>query len=185
MVVVIPDSCHHFACHRPTDTVRSPFVIALCLARLQTLTIGLSFKIIVPKLAQLLINKTDLPINEGALTNPGLDSLRLSMVSSLKVPLGLSVTLTPFPFYLFNRETTPYTPYAYINISEQHLKGNGKLAIENALAPILDETEITSFLSNFFNNQTVGLSVRGSTVAKIGALRIPLTLDKTIHISGK
>ena len=110
----------------------------------------------------------------------------MSLRSSLKIPLpGVTVVLKPFPLYLFNKQTVPYTPYLYTNISEQHLKGSGEFNIQDQLSPILNSSELEVFLHNFFYGQTVNVSVHGETTAKIGALSLPITMEKTITIGGE
>ena len=141
--------------------------------------------VIVPKVAQRLVDQTNLPIYSGAITNPAPDHIKFSLRSSLKIPGPFTVTLKPIRLFLYNRDTAVYSPYAYVDLEEQHVKGNYTLDVKDHVAPITNRSEFEGFLNDAFYGQKVALSVKGSTTASIGALKVPVKLEKTVEINGK
>jgi hypothetical protein len=144
----------------------------------------LLFLKIFPAIAQRLVDDTSLPIYSASIMNPTPSSVSYSLSSSLKIPAGLTVDLKPIILNLYTNETGPSNPYMRVSLPEYHLKGETAISITNQTATILDQAQFQTFLGNAVNSKQFTLSAGGSTVAYLGALKVPITLNKEVQLNG-
>jgi hypothetical protein len=144
-----------------------------------------SFLVLLPVIAQKLVDSADLPIHSSELMSPTPDSIEVSLTASLKVPLGLSVKLDPTALSLYRPETKPFTPYVTVHLPAQTLKGNTTITLKNQRVKIQNMTEFLGFLEAAVNAEDFVLSARGHTTAHLGKLKVKVTLDKGVKLKGK
>ncbi|KNG89247.1 hypothetical protein ANOM_002163 [Aspergillus nomiae NRRL 13137] len=142
------------------------------------------FLVIIPAIAQRLVNDASIPIHSAAIMQPTPDSLMFSLSASLNVPLGLSVRIDPLNLSLFNRDVKPRKPYVTAPLNGLRLKGKSDITITNQTTKILDEEQFTKFLSNAVYSKRFILSAYGKTTAHLGKIKVSLTLDKDIELNG-
>jgi hypothetical protein len=144
----------------------------------------LSFLVILPAIAQRLVDDASVPIESVLVLNPTPNGVTFSLSASLNVPLGLAVRVDTFNLSLFNREVKPRTPYVTVPLESIHLKGKSNITISNQTIQIQDQDQFTSFLATAVYSKRFTLSVYGKTTAHLGKLKIPLTLDKDVELNG-
>jgi hypothetical protein len=110
--------------------------------------------------------------------------MTFSLAASLNVPLGLRVNIDPLNLTLFNREVEPIQPYATVPLRHYSLKGVTNITITNQTTKVQDQDQFIIFLAKAVYSKTFVLSAKGSTIAHLGALKAPVTLDKDIELSG-
>ncbi|KAH8699234.1 hypothetical protein BGW36DRAFT_426906 [Talaromyces proteolyticus] len=137
-----------------------------------------------PAIAQLMVNNADLPIYSVMIMSPRPDNVIVSLQAGLTVPAGISVNLESITLSLFNRNVTPFQPYVAVNVPGQHLKGRSHVDISNQTVTILNKSQFVAFLREVVYSKCFTLSAKGSTTAHIGALKVPLTLNKDVQLNG-
>lgn len=143
-----------------------------------------SFLVIIPAIAQRLVDDAAIPIKFAQVLQPTPDSITFSLSASLKVPLGLSVTIDPLDLSLFNREVKPMKPYITAPLGRIRLKGESAITVSNQTTKIQDQDEFIKFLSKAVYSKRFTLSAYGKTTAHLGKLKVPLKLDKDIELDG-
>ena len=143
-----------------------------------------SFLVIIPAIAQRLVDDAAIPIKFAQVLQPTPDSITFSLSASLKVPLGLSVAIDPLDLSLFNREVKPMKPYITAPLGRIRLKGESAITVSNQTTKIQDQDEFIKFLSKAVYSKRFTLSAYGKTTAHLGKLKVPLTLDKDIELDG-
>jgi len=142
-----------------------------------------SFLVILPALAQRIVNDTDLPIHAADLRPINATHLRAGISTSLSLPAGLNIKLDACDLWLYN-PASPSSPYARIPIPDQHLSSSsgGNLAIDGIIGEVTDPAQINTWLTSALTQRNTSISVRASTTAWLGAIKLPLTIDKTVTI---
>ncbi|KAI1343634.1 hypothetical protein F5Y15DRAFT_171692 [Xylariaceae sp. FL0016] len=148
------------------------------------LAIGLPilFLVIVPALAQLIVNKTSLPIYGGSIQAISNDALIIGLSTALSVPAGLKVDLAPLDLFLYNKATPKFSPFFTVPLPEQHISGHTEISISNETIGIGNRSELDAWLTTALNDATALVSVKGNTTAHLGALKAHIKLDKTVEI---
>ncbi|KAF7627403.1 hypothetical protein AFLA_002784 [Aspergillus flavus NRRL3357] len=142
------------------------------------------FLVIIPAIAQRLVNDASIPIHSAAIMQPTPDGLTFSLSASLSVPLGLSVRIDAFNLSLFNRGVKPMKPYVTVPLEGLRLKGKSDITITNQTTKIQDQDQFTTFLSNAVYSERFKLSAYGKATAHLGKIKVPLKLDKDIELNG-
>jgi hypothetical protein len=143
-----------------------------------------SFLVIIPAIAQKLVNDTDLPVHSAEILNPRPDQVDFILHTSLNVPLGIRIQTEPLSLNLFNRDVKPMKTYLRVDLPAYSLKGNTKLDVTKNDTKIFDVDEFMKTLEDAVYNKRFTMSAKGSTVGHLGALKTPLTLDKDIELNG-
>ncbi|RMZ38050.1 hypothetical protein CA14_005074 [Aspergillus flavus] len=142
------------------------------------------FLVIIPAIAQRLVNDASIPIHSAAIMQPTPDGLTFSLSASLSVPLGLSVRIDAFNLSLFNRGVKPMKPYVTVPLEGLRLKGKSDITITNQTTKIQDQDQFTTILSNAVYSERFKLSAYGKATAHLGKIKVPLKLDKDIELNG-
>ncbi|KAJ5833479.1 hypothetical protein N7474_001790 [Penicillium riverlandense] len=142
------------------------------------------FLVILPAIAQRLVDNASIPIHSAEVIRPTPDTITFSLAATLDVPLGLSVEIDQFNLSLFNRDVKPMQPYVIVPLGPIRLKGNSAVDVSQQTTRILDEDQFTKFLSEAVYSKEFTLSAYGRTTAHLGKLKIPLKLDKDIKLNG-
>lgn len=155
------------------QSVRTPMLIQF-----------LSFLLIVPAILKLLMAKASLPIYGGAFLAHSPTTAIVSIDTVLAVPAGISAILDPVTLYLYNKNTTVFSPFLGLNLGKIHLNGHTTVNVSDSLVTILNQTEIESWFQAVVQDATTAVSVKGSTrVRLLGALSYPISIDKTEEIA--
>lgn len=143
-----------------------------------------SFLVILPAIAQRLVDDANIPIKSAEVLRPTPNSITFSLSATLNVPLGLTVKVDRFKLSLFNREVKPWKPYITVPLGPLSLKGESTLSVSEQTTTIQDEDEFNKFLSKAVYSKKFTLSAYGKATAHLGKLKIPLTLNKDIELNG-
>ncbi|GAB1213325.1 hypothetical protein ATERTT37_002474 [Aspergillus terreus] len=111
-------------------------------------------------------------------------TITFSLAATINVPLGLGVSVDKFNLSLFDRDVKPRKPYVTAELGPVYLKGKSHLTISNQTVEVLDEEELTKFLSKAVYSKNFTMSAYGKTTAHLGKLKVPLTLDKDVELAG-
>jgi hypothetical protein len=140
--------------------------------------------------AQLLVNKADLPIYSAQILDPQPDEITYSLSAGLMVPKPFSVHLDPITLALFvdddvGGKTRPYARLKLNYPDGADLKGNASIIIDRQTAKIENMTEFDRFLSSAVYNETFDLAAFGETDAHLGKLKASIRVDKRVKLNGK
>lgn len=116
--------------------------------------------------------------------SPTPNTITASLTASLKVPLGLTVKLDPTKLQLYNPKTKPFKPYLTVNLPAQKLKGNTTIRITDQVVEITEMAEFEEFLREAVYAEDFVLYARGKTTARLGAIKVSITLDKGVKLKG-
>ncbi|KAL4891818.1 hypothetical protein BDV59DRAFT_203091 [Aspergillus ambiguus] len=142
------------------------------------------FLVILPAIAQRLVDDAAIPIQSASVLRPTPDTITFSLAATINVPLGLGVSVDKFNLSLFDRDVKPRKPYVTAELGPVFLKGKSQLTITNQTVTIQDEDEFTKFLSKAVYSKNFTMSAYGKTTAHLGKLKVPLTLDKDVELAG-
>lgn len=142
-----------------------------------------SFVKIIPALAQLIVDKTDLPIERTVLKAVSDDTVIVGLETSLTVPAGLKVKLDPIDLYLHNADTPEFSPYTMVPMEGQSLSGKTKIVVKEQPVNVGNRSELNTWLTRMLYSKETDISVKGNTTARLGALHFNVKLKKTVRIS--
>lgn len=106
----------------------------------------------------------------------------VSIDTALSIPSGVRATLDPLTLYLYNKNTTKYSPFLGLDLSRTYLDGNTVVNITDKVVTILNETEMVSWFGGVFSNAETSLSVKGDATVHLGALKSHINIDKTEQV---
>ncbi|KAH8425140.1 DUF3712 domain-containing protein [Aspergillus melleus] len=142
------------------------------------------FLVIIPAIAQRIVNDTDLPVYSAEILDPKPDRFTFSLNTALDIPAGLSVRTDPLTLRLFNRAVKPILPYLSVDLLGYNLKGHTKMEVTQHDTIVENEDEWVEALTQAVYSKRFKLSAKGSTTAHLGALKADLTLDKDVELDG-
>ncbi|KAK9857522.1 hypothetical protein MYU51_021045 [Penicillium brevicompactum] len=108
------------------------------------------FLVVIPAVAQLVVNKSDLWIVNAEVMSPTPTTVEMTLAAKVNLKLALGVRLDPVIFYTFVRSYGHEDAWGAINIPGQTIKGNYTLGVDNQHTPLLNLTTWEAFV-----NQTV------------------------------
>lgn len=146
------------------------------------LTLLFSFLVILPAIIQLLVGKADLPINGGAFLANTPTTAIVSIDTVLSIPSGIKATLDPLTLYLYNKNTTVFSPFLGVDLDKTYLDGNTAVNVTNKLVNIINQTEMESWFEGVIQNVKTPISVKGDTTVHFGALKAHVNIDKTEEV---
>ncbi|KAJ5120997.1 uncharacterized protein N7515_008958 [Penicillium bovifimosum] len=141
-----------------------------------------SFLVVIPAVAQLVVNKADIRLIKAEVMNPTPESVRMTLETKINLKLALPVRLDPVVFYTFVRKFGHETPYAAIDIPGQTVKGNYSLGVYDQFTPLLNLTTWEEFVHQAVYQEKTSLSLYGKTTGYLGVLKNKITLDRNIVI---
>jgi hypothetical protein len=140
---------------------------------------------VIPAVAQLVVNKSDLVIVNAEVLNPTPNSVEMTLAAKVDLKLALGVRLDPVVFYTFVRSYGHESPWGGIDIPGQTIKGNYTLAVNNQHTPLLNLTTWNAFVNQTVFQKETALSLYGVTNGYLGVLKSHITLDKDVMIPSK
>ncbi|ODA83462.1 hypothetical protein RJ55_01976 [Drechmeria coniospora] len=175
MATIIPRK-QGFLCHVRRFWPRY-LIATICLL---AIFLPILFKVVIPAVVQCVLSGQGLPIHGGTFQALSASQLILSLNTSLNSPIA--ATIDSVPLYLYNRNTSVYSPFLNLGLPEQHVKGTTPATISNQTVTIINETELVRWFGQVFDEATVELSVRGNPTVRLGALSSSPSLDRTISL---
>lgn len=134
--------------------------------------------VIVPALIKHILDQQDLSITGGALQILSPTQLNMSIITSLDTPLP--ARLDPLDLSLYNKETQPVSPFITLQLPGMSVSGKTPINVPMQTLTILNQTELVNWFNPFFENDKVGLSLRGDPRLHLGKLKYSSSLDKTV-----
>ncbi|KAJ5712350.1 hypothetical protein N7493_008818 [Penicillium malachiteum] len=175
----------------PTRTQRvrrhwKRFWCVYCLGNVIFLAIFLPilFLVIIPAIAQLVVNKSDLYLINAVVDHPKPDSILLTLQTEVDLHLLIPVRIDDLPLSLFEREYGVNDPYVQFTIPGQKIKGNHTMGISDNFTTLDNMTAWDLFLHQVVFEEETTLAVAGSTNAYIGVLKSHVHLNKNIKTPG-
>lgn len=138
----------------------------------------------IPAIAQRLVDDTDLPIHSAQILDPTIDTVSFTLNTALNLPIKLTVHTEAFDLNLYQPEIKPIDPYLTVGLPAFKLKGNTDITVTRNHTKILKKDQFIDVLTQAVYNKKFTMSARGSTMGHLGALKTPITLDKTIELDG-
>ncbi|KAJ5718642.1 hypothetical protein N7488_004288 [Penicillium malachiteum] len=175
----------------PTRTQRvrrhwKRFWCVYCLGNVIFLAIFLPilFLVIVPAIAQLVVNKSDLYLTNAVVDQPKPDSILLTLQTKVDLHLLIPIRIDELPLSLFEREYGVDDAYVQFTIPGQKIKGNHTLGISDKFTTLENMTAWDLFVHQVVFEEETTLAVAGSTNAYIGVLKSHVHLNKNIKTPG-
>ncbi|AEO71232.1 uncharacterized protein THITE_75172 [Thermothielavioides terrestris NRRL 8126] len=148
------------------------------------------FKVIIPAIIRNVVKSQELPVISGALNFTAPTHLNMSMDTSLDTPLG--VKIDPLALSLYQPPADPdhddsdaKGPFLTLQMPEQHVHHLTNVSIPEQTVQVLNQTQITAWFNQFFDNETVDLRLKADQLsAHLGALHYDVSLDKTVKVPG-
>ena len=109
--------------------------------------------------------------------------LLVTVNTALKTPIPAKTN--NFTLKLYNKDTPEFSPWISLDVSPLSLSGYTKFTIDAQKQKILNTTELSKWFGKFFDQEEIGLDVRGEDITvKLGALTSKPSLDKTVKFKG-
>lgn len=137
--------------------------------------------VIVPALAQRIVDDTNLPIFGGTLIAMSDDSVKIGLNTALTVPGGLSVKLEALELWLYNKGAG-FIPWSMVPLDGQTVSGRTEINVVDQVVGVGDREQLHEWLSHMLYDKTADISAKGNTTAHLGALNFGVKLDKTVTI---
>lgn len=136
---------------------------------------------VIPAVVQDIVNGSALPVYSAAFLNPTADSIQMSLVSSIDTPSTITTTMKPLSLALAGQDSSPFTT---LTIPETTLRGNTTIEVTRQTVVISNMTAFDTFLATYTYSKDFVLGAKGKTNTFVGAIHAPITLDKTLVLSG-
>ncbi|PIG79322.1 hypothetical protein AARAC_004232 [Aspergillus arachidicola] len=139
----------------------------------------ISFTVIIPAIAQRVLDNASLVLTETSVMQPRPDSIMLSLKTALKLPIGVPVRIDPIAISLFNRKETGNGTWAKVYLDGATIDGNTTLAVSNQFTP-LNVEQWKEYVHSVVFEKNAPLSLHGKTTAYLGKLKNHVTMDKDV-----
>lgn len=164
-----------------------PILSVLCSLRgdffLPVLILHDRFLLIIPAVAQDVLNSSKLVLVSGEVLDPKPDSVLLTVISALDLK-GFTVRTEPLTLDLFIRKLSDES-FAQVNIPAAKVHGNTTLGVTDQHTPILYQPGWQQFVENVLFLEKGLVSVRGKTTAYLGKLKCPVWLNRDLETPSK
>ncbi|KAJ5342907.1 hypothetical protein N7541_012031 [Penicillium brevicompactum] len=140
------------------------------------------FLVVIPAVAQLVVNKSDLWIVNAEVMSPTPTTVEMTLAAKVNLKLALGVRLDPVIFYTFVRSYGHEDAWGAINIPGQTIKGNYTLGVDNQHTPLLNLTTWEAFVNQTVFQKETALSLYGVTDGYLGVLKSHIVLNKDVVI---
>ncbi|KAL3460306.1 hypothetical protein BJX64DRAFT_263633 [Aspergillus heterothallicus] len=138
------------------------------------------FLVVIPAVAQLVVNKSTLLLVNATIIQPRPDSVILTLEAALDLPIELPVRIEPLVLEVYNKEKDGNNTIFSSRIDGKVIDGNTTLGVQNRFTP-LNVPLWTDYVHQVVVEPNAPLPVRGSTNAYLGVLKSHVTVDKNIH----
>lgn len=132
-----------------------------------------------------MVNGADIPISAIVFAEPSVDTARISLNASIKLPTPLTVRIDPLPLDLFvDNGSSNIVPYTNVTIPGNKLHGNTSLNFADELGVIKEKAIFANWVHSIIFSETFSLSVTGTTHAYVSALKATIHLNKNLSLRG-
>ncbi|KAL3492252.1 hypothetical protein BJX62DRAFT_203499 [Aspergillus germanicus] len=138
------------------------------------------FLVVIPAVAQLVVNKSTLLLVNATIIQPRPDSVMLTLEAALDLPIELPVRIEPLVLEVYNKWMDGNNTIFSSRIEGTTIDGNTTLGVQNKFTP-LNVPLWTDYVYQVVTEPNAPLPVRGSTNAYLGILKSHVTVDKDIH----
>ncbi|KAL2870926.1 DUF3712 domain-containing protein [Aspergillus lucknowensis] len=138
------------------------------------------FLVVIPAVAQLVVNKSTLLLVSAAIMEPRPDSVVLTLQAALDLPIILPVRIDPFNLEVYDKDREGNNTIFSARLPGQTLKGNTTMGIEDRYTPV-NVPLWTDYVYEVVVQKNAPLPVRGATTAYLGKLESHVTVQKDIQ----
>jgi hypothetical protein len=143
-----------------------------------------SFLVVIPAVAQLVVNKSTLLLVNAKISEPRADSIVLTLEAALDLPIALPVRIDPLTLEVFNHDVDGNNTIFSGKIDGATIDGNTTLGFQDRYTPV-NVPLWTQYVHQVVFERNAPLPVRGSTTAYLGILKNHVTINKDIHQNSK
>ncbi|KAL2787041.1 hypothetical protein BJX66DRAFT_346442 [Aspergillus keveii] len=138
------------------------------------------FLVVIPAVAQLVVNKSTLLLVNATIIQPRPDSVMLTLEAALDLPIELPVRIEPLVLEVYDKWSDGNNTIFSSRIDGTTIDGNTTLGVKNKFTP-LNVPLWTDYVYRVLTEPNAPLPVRGSTNAYLGILKSHVKVDKDIH----
>ncbi|KAJ5920988.1 hypothetical protein N7466_009314 [Penicillium verhagenii] len=158
------------------------FWLIYCTANVIFLAIFLPifFLVIIPAIAQLVVNKSDLILINAVVNQPKPDSVMLTLETKVDLKLAIPARIENLTLSLFERAYGVDDAYATVTIPGQTIKGNHSMGVSDQFTILQNMTAWEDFVHQVVFQEETSLALSGQTNAYLGVLKSHVHLNKNI-----
>ncbi|KAL5334492.1 hypothetical protein BJX70DRAFT_17187 [Aspergillus crustosus] len=138
------------------------------------------FLVVIPAVAQLVVNKSTLLLVNAKISEPRADSVILTLEAALDLPIALPVRMEPLTLEVFSHDAEGNDTIFSGRIDGAILDGNTTLGFQDRYTPLNVPLWI-EYVKQVVFEKNAPLPVRGSTTAYLGILKNHVSISKDIH----
>lgn len=144
-----------------------------------------SFLLIIPRIAQDLLNSGSIVIDSASILQPQNDSILLSIKSHIYVPGPFTVQTEPEHLQMYVPQTGPDYPMAQLNLPGVSIHKNTSIGADNQFTLFDNYTSWQSFVHNTIFLNAGGIGLKGKVTAQLGKIKqFTLNLNKQLPSNG-
>ncbi|KAJ5657896.1 uncharacterized protein N7484_001545 [Penicillium longicatenatum] len=158
------------------------FWLLYCIGNVIFLAIFLPifFLVVIPAIAQLVVDKSDLVLVNAVVNQPKPDSVILTLQTKVDLKLAIPARIEDLPLSLFQRAYGVKDAYASVTLPGQTIKGNHTMGVTDQHTPLQNMTAWEEFVHQVVFQEKTSLAVAGETNAYLGVLKSHVHLNKDI-----
>ncbi|KAL4810914.1 hypothetical protein BDV18DRAFT_3421 [Aspergillus unguis] len=138
------------------------------------------FLVVIPAIAQLVVNKSTLLLVNAEIMNPHPDWMILSLEAALDLPIAFPVRIDPLLLSIYDHKAKGNDTIFKANIDGTMIHGNTTLGFKDRYTPV-DVDLWTNYVHQVVFEKNAPLPVKGETNAYLGILKSHVKVDKDIH----
>ncbi|KAJ5552740.1 hypothetical protein N7494_002118 [Penicillium frequentans] len=138
------------------------------------------FLVVIPAIAQLVLNKSDLVLVNATVNQPKPDSVIMTLETKVDLKLAIPARIENLTLALFERAYGANDAYASITIPGQTIKGNHSMGVTDQYTPLQNMTAWEDFVHQVVFEKEASLAIAGQTNAYLGVLKSHVNLNKNI-----
>lgn len=142
-----------------------------------------SFLVILPAIAQRILNQSSLTLIAADIMNPRPHSVDFTINSTLRLPVDIPVRIDPLKLDLGHIQGSRNSPFAQVHIPGTTVGGTAVLGVQSQTTQLNDQQWLEYVRSIIFG-ETVGLSVVARVNAYLGNLKSNVVFNKEIIQKG-
>lgn len=157
-------------------------IIFLCLT---VLLVCIAIFVVVPKIAQSRVNGSTLTVQGIGMSNSKSDSFTLSLNATIHADNAIHAVLDPFTAEMYLEDLPDHTPFLYVDLPQTSSDTVSTVNITQE-RNITDMAAFTTFNKWLLLNETIRVTIKGSTKIRITAISHKYTVHykKTVTIPG-
>ncbi|ROV88544.1 hypothetical protein VMCG_10368 [Cytospora schulzeri] len=142
------------------------------------------FTVIIPRVAQGMVNDAHLPIRSGSFEAISNNQVVVGLNTHLDGPSSLKIRMDPFDMHLYNEETDGFYPFTSVFVPAHTVNGKTELVIGKETVTVKNHTELNKWLRRAVYYKETNVSVKAETTAHWGAIKTHIKIVKTVSLHG-